>query len=77
MRDITDVKVNDREGFVKFLGLLIEDYQKNGEDWVNPDLDSFLEGLEAYAATSALQENNTGITWQDLANILRGARDYE
>ena len=76
----------DREGFVRFLGVLVEDLRSEGDTWDNQDLDAFLSGLavvaqkyESYfesAEEAAAELRST--SWQRFAEILfttRCARD--
>jgi hypothetical protein len=41
----------DRDGFVRFLALLIEDLRTEGDRWDNRDLERFLLGLLSVART--------------------------
>ena len=50
MNDILDnIKVTDRQTFIKFIDLLRKDFLENPESWENKTLSDFLEALSAYA----------------------------
>ena len=79
-----DMPVNSRADFVKFLTLLHQDLLTNPQEWENQTLERFLEAMAAYAQDIQGYYDNTGqplnadeATWQNFANILRGASVYE
>jgi hypothetical protein len=82
--ELYDIKVTDRQAFIKFLHLLREDFLNNKSDWENYDMDSFLEALSAYAKDLQGYYNNSEQkidadvpSWQAFADILLGAKIYE
>lgn len=46
----TDLNVDDKTSFIKFLILLKEDFIKNGESWENQNLPDFLEAIALYCS---------------------------
>jgi hypothetical protein len=82
--ELYDIKVTDRQDFIKFLHLLREDFLNNKSDWENSDMASFLEALSAYAKDLQGYYNNSERkidadmpSWQAFADILLGAKIYE
>jgi hypothetical protein len=76
----------DREGFVRFLEVLLEDLRSEGDTWTNQDLEAFLSGLvtvarkyESYFDTAdEAAAELLSTSWQRFAEILfttRCARD--
>jgi hypothetical protein len=79
-----DFMVTDRESFIKFLGLLIKDFQTNKTTWENDTLERFLETTESYAEDIQGYYDNTNQninadvpSWKVFADILMGAKIYE
>jgi len=82
--DVETVIVDSRAAFAGFLGLLRQELAVAPEHWENNSLPAFLEAMEAYASDIDGFYQNTGQaidadvpSWQNFANILRGARMYE
>ena len=85
MNDTLDnIKVTDRQTFIKFLNLLHKDFLDNPESWENKTLPDFLEALSAY--TNDIQgyydnakHNKTADKpdWATFADIFSGAKIYE
>jgi hypothetical protein len=78
------MEVFDRESFIRFVGLLREDFKLNSAAWENKTVDDFLEALGAYANDiqgyydNTSQQINADIpSWKLFADILSGARIYE
>lgn len=85
MKDIiNDFEVNDRETFVKFIGLLHEDLLDHPERWENKTLPDFLGALSSYAEDIQGYYNKTHQNvdadkpdWKTFSEIFKGARIYE
>jgi hypothetical protein len=82
--DVETVVVDSRATFANFLGLLRQELLEAPEQWENNSLPAFLEAMESYALDidGFYQNTNQAIdadmpSWQNFANILRGARMYE
>ncbi|MDF7810152.1 hypothetical protein [Hymenobacter sp. YC55] len=76
--------VDSRASFVEFVALLRQDFLKSPNSWENNTLESFLEALGRYAEDIQGYYDNceAGVnadepSWQNFANILRGASMYE
>lgn len=41
-------EVKTKEDFIKFLGFLIQDWEKNREYWYNKDIKSYLEAMQSW-----------------------------
>ena len=81
---ISNYHVTDRESFINFLDLLIQDYKTNSESWENKNLDDFLEAMNSYTTDIQGFYNNTNQkvdankpSWQLFADILKGSTMYE
>jgi len=85
MKDsVNDMRVSNRQEFVKFIDLLRKDFLANPESWENKTLPDFLEALSAYADDIQGYYDNIGqVTdanqpaWQVFADIFKGAIIYE
>lgn len=78
------LEVTDRESFVNFTKHLFENFQKNGENWQNNNLELFLDALSTYSEEVKGYYNNVHpeknpehATWRIFADILSGAVIYE
>jgi len=81
---LNDLKVTDRQTFIKFLNILHKDFLDNPECWENRTLPEFLEALSAYAEDIQGYYDNMKINinadkagWQTFADIFKGAKIYE
>lgn len=79
-----ELKVTDRQSFIKFLDLLHKDLLQNPETWENKTLPDFLEALASYAEDIQGYYDNTDANvdaekaaWSTLADIFKGAKVYE
>ncbi|WP_293953798.1 MULTISPECIES: DUF7660 family protein [unclassified Sphingobacterium] len=79
-----ELKVTDRQSFIKFLGLLHKDLLQNPETWENKTLPDFLEALALYAEDIQGYYDNTEANvdaekaeWSTFADIFKGAKVYE
>lgn len=77
-------EVTDRQLFVKFLDLLLKDYQDNSEEWENRTLPEFLEAMSRYTEDIQGYNNNMNLKvnadkadWSTFADIFNGAVIYE
>ena len=79
----TEIYINNRDEFIQFINVLIEDFRINGSLWGNSDLLSFLEAMAAWVEdmdgyyaykNQALSSN---ISWNIMADILSAAKIYE
>jgi hypothetical protein len=88
MSQLYDIKITDRESFIKFLDLLYEDYTYNQNEWENKTLADFLEAMTRYARDiqGAYDNNQESLgrhinadiaSWRVFADILKGAIIYE
>jgi hypothetical protein len=82
--DLETMVVDSRAAFTSFLGLLRQELAATPERWENISLSAFLEAMESYASDIDGFYQNTGQavdadipSWQNFANIMRGARIYE
>jgi len=76
--------MTDRNSFIKYLDLLIQDFKDNPENWENRNLVDFLEAMSSYTADIQGFYDNTNQkvdankpSWQLFADILKGATMYE
>ncbi|WP_198990715.1 hypothetical protein [Hymenobacter sp. BT559] len=82
--DLETMAVDSRASFAHFLSLLRQELDSTPELWSNNSLPAFLEAIESYALdidgfylnTNQVVDANVP-SWQNFANILRGARMYE
>ncbi|MBB6004026.1 hypothetical protein [Arcicella rosea] len=79
-----NLKVTDRQSFIKFLDLLQKDFIDNPESWENKNLPDFLEALSSYTEeiqgyydNMKLKVNADKPDWSTFADIFKGARIYE
>lgn len=76
-------KIQTREDFIKFVTLLRKDFSQNQEEWENPTLERYLEGLEQSAEDidgKYLNRNENfpvQPSWKLLAELLLMAAYYE
>jgi hypothetical protein len=84
METLKNLKVTDRESFVKFIDLLRQDFIDNSENWENKKLDTFLEAISSYAKDIQGYYDNTKQNvnadepnWQTFSDIFMGAKIYE
>lgn len=75
--------VGSREAFVHFLEFLLEDNRLRKESWPNRDLESFLDGLTAWAGDAVGYYEGRGEPissvdpWRFVAMALVAAKYYE
>jgi len=81
---LNDLKVTDRQTFIKFLDLLRKDFLDNPENWENKTLPDFLEALSAYTENVQGFYDNMNLNvnadkpdWSIFADIFKGAKMYE
>ena len=74
----------NRKEFVKFMDLLIKDYERNYGVWQNLTVEDFLYAIQSYAEDIDGYYKNTNQkidpnepSWKVFADILKGARIYE
>lgn len=88
MEDLYSIQVSDRTSFIRFLHLLVADYNTNKQKWENKDLSSFLEAMTRYTEDIdgyyknlekelGEQINPDVPSFRVFADILRGATVYE
>ena len=88
MHELYDIKVTDRQSFIKFLDLLYKDYCNNQDEWQNKNLGDFLEAMTRYARDiQGMYDNNQNsigrhinadiASWRVFTDILKGAIIYE
>lgn len=71
--DVKADQVRSREDFRDVVAALIADYKRQGDDWENGDLQTFLEALEA----SVADVRNEEPSWRLMAEHLIRATGYE
>jgi hypothetical protein len=71
-----DIKVTDRQSFIKFLERLQDDLLHNRDKWENDTLEKFLDAMAAYAQDVQGYYNNTNqqvnadeASWKVFADI--------
>lgn len=75
--------IKNRKDFIRFISLLREDYEKHNIEWENPNLDRYLEALEASATDIDGASKNLDKTfpkqpsWKLMAELLLMAAYYE
>lgn len=81
---VYSMEVKTREDFIRFLDLLLEDYQRSTNEWENNSLPSYLSALSAYSEDVDGYYHNfnipfdpTTVSWGIFADLLRGAVVYE
>lgn len=81
---LDNIKVIDRQTFIKFLDLMRKDFIDNPGSWENRTLPDFLEALSAYANDIQRYYDNTKQNksaekpdWATFADIFSGAKIYE
>ncbi|WP_312333283.1 hypothetical protein [Sphingobacterium sp.] len=79
-----EMKVTNRQSFIKFLDLLRLDLLQHPETWENKTLPDFLEALAAYTEDIQGYYDNTNANvdaekaaWSTFADIFKGAKVYE
>ena len=79
-----ELKVKDKQSFIKFLDLLRQDLLQQPETWENKTLPDFLETLASYAEDIRRYYGNTDANvdaekaaWSTFADIFQGAKIYE
>ncbi|WP_426791850.1 DUF7660 family protein [Sphingobacterium sp. WOUb80] len=79
-----EMKVTDRQSFIKFLDLLRLDLLQHPETWENKTLPDFLEALATYTEDIQGYYDNTNAnvdaekaSWSTFADIFKGAKIYE
>ena len=79
LMDFAD-KIETKDDFVLFLKLFQTDLIHNGGDWENPDLESFLEAMEAFLSGStekSLVVFDCTPSWKMFAELLMVTSIYE
>lgn len=75
--------ITSKEDFIEFLSALRKDLATNNDDWENPTLERYLEGMESWVGTMDAYYTNTNQTipeqptWKMIANILYASKIYE
>ena len=76
-----DFLVTDRDSFIRFVGLLIEDLRNNPKGWPNSRLEHYLQAMETYTGhiqtyyDSTNQDIDADVpSWKVFADILKGAK---
>ncbi|MGO4698181.1 hypothetical protein AB4Z50_28260 [Paenibacillus sp. 2TAB26] len=67
-------EVKTKEDMLHFVASLMSDLDTNKNDWENPNLESFLEGMKAW-----LEDSGTNLEpdWRTFAIILSAGKSYE
>ena len=80
-RDTENIKTE--QDLAAFVGRILDDYSKNGKQWENSDLPTFLDALQAWLESSDGYYKNMKIDietvspWRRVADALAAARIYE
>ncbi|QDX92983.1 hypothetical protein EEL30_12120 [Brevibacillus laterosporus] len=75
--------IKTKEDFVEFLGLLVNDFENNRDEWENESVDSYLAGMQSWIEDSEGYYENSNIPlpdnidWNFFANVLYAAKIYE
>ena len=75
--------VRTREELIAFVKALVVDYRSNREAWANPDIESFLAAMAAWAEDMdgfyrESEEDPLALPpWRVVADMLMAARIYE
>lgn len=75
--------IKTKNDFLEFMDYLIKDLKINPEKWENNNLNTYLEGIQAWTEDMEgyFKNNNQkvpeDINWQFIANILFAAKMYE
>jgi len=79
-----ELKVKDKQSFIKFLDLFRQDLLQHPETWENKILPDFLQALASYAEDIQGYYDNTDANvdaekaaWSTFADIFKGAKVYE
>lgn len=73
-------KIRDKNDFVIFLKMFLDDYQNNSEKWENVELDYYLEAMSAFLESStekSLVKMDFTPSWSLFAQIMIVASIYE
>ncbi len=73
--DMDPADVHGRDSFIQFLNDLRHDLRQGSEDWVNVDLDDFLESMGAWVKDSQSPAHKN--PWTHAAQLLLSASGYE
>ena len=74
---LTTSAVSTYQDLAVFLQQLHDDYLKNGKDWENQTLSSFLGALSAYVTDASLSSDAPVASWRVFADLLCAATIYE
>lgn len=72
-----------REDLIAFLDIVRDDFEKNGQNWENHDIPTFIEAFQAWLGSSKNYYRNVGIDmatvspWKEMADAFAAARIYE
>lgn len=72
--------VSSRDNFAEFIGQVLADYVATGRDeWENPTLERFLDGLAAFAGARVVGQaaDQEAPSWQLFAELVVAATVYE
>lgn len=67
--------VHDKDSFIEFLGAMRSELGAGSKDWVNVDLDSFLEAMAAWVSDWHSPAHSN--PWRHAAQLLLSASAYE
>ena len=76
-------KVNSKEELLAFLDVVLRDHAKNGTDWANQDIPSYIDALQSWLeASDGYYENRNEDAakispWRRMADAMAAARIYE
>ncbi len=85
MKELNDKveTINNKEDFINFLELLIQDLKRNSNEWENRSLETYLGAIASWTEDmDGYYQNNSlptpkNIDWKVFAQILIAAKIYE
>jgi hypothetical protein len=76
-------KITNKQQFLEFMQLLIDDFKNNPNEWENKTVNDYLDAIKSWTddMDGYYVNNNlpvpTNVNWQVFANILIAAKMYE
>ena len=75
--------IASREDLIAFLDTIRDDFERNGQNWENQDIPTFIEAFQTWLGSSKNYFRNVGIDmatvspWKEVADAFAAARIYE
>ena len=74
-------EVSDKETFLRFVKILVDDYRENSQEWEHNSIDEYLDAMAAWVNDFSKCENNDmdwkKIDYSIIARILYMGKMYE